>query len=126
MRASLDVDRPEPAVESLSLPALTDELMAKARQTNGRGARTVRGGHDHALRQVVAVLTAGREMSEHDAPDEATLQVLRGRVRLVAGEESWEGTVGDFVVIPPVRHRLEALEDSSILLTALAAGAVRL
>lgn len=111
-------------MESLSLSALTDELMTTARQTNGRAARTVRGGHDHALRQVVSVLTAGHDMNEHDSPDEATVQVLRGRVRLVAGDESWEGTPGDFVVVPPVRHRVEALEDSSILLTALAAGAV--
>ncbi len=111
-------------MESLSLSALTDELLTTARQTNGRGARTIRGGHDHALRQVVSVLTAGHDMNEHDSPDEATLQVLRGRVRLVAGEESWEGAVGDFVVIPSSRHRVEALEDSSILLTVLAAGAL--
>lgn len=124
MRASLDVDRPEPAVESLSLPALTDELMAKARQTNGRGARTVRGGHDHALRQVVLVLTAGNGLHEHDSPDEATLQVLAGRVQLVTEDETWEGAAGDFVVIPAARHRVDALEDSAILLTALASGAV--
>lgn len=125
MRASVTVDRPEHLMESLSLPALTDELLTTARQTNGRAARTVRGGHDHALRQVVSVLTAGHDMNEHDSPGEATLQVLTGRVRLIAGEESWEGAAGGFVVVPSSRHRVEALEDSAILLTVLAVGAVR-
>jgi quercetin dioxygenase-like cupin family protein len=40
-----------------------------------------------------------------------------GRVRLAAGEHSWEGRQGDLVVVPSPSHSLEALEDSAALLT---------
>ena len=42
---------------------------------------------------------------------------LRGRVRLSAGELSWEGRSGDLLVVPDARHSLEALEASAVLLT---------
>lgn len=56
-------------------------------------------------------------MSEHENPGEATVHVLRGRVRLVAGEDTWEGRSGDLLIVPDTRHGLEAVEDSVILLT---------
>jgi quercetin dioxygenase-like cupin family protein len=97
---------------------LVDELLAIARDSgSGRGARTIHGGRDHALRQTVIALVSGRALDEHESPGEATLKVLAGRVRLVAGEDAQELVVGDFVVIPPHRHHLDALEDSAVLLT---------
>ena len=48
---------------------------------------------------------------------EATVQVLRGRVRMIAGDLAWEGRSGDLLVVPDARHALEAVEDSAILLT---------
>jgi len=45
------------------------------------------------------------------------VQVLRGRVRLTAGDASWEGRSGDLLVVPGTRHALHAVEDSAILLT---------
>ncbi|GAW50761.1 MULTISPECIES: hypothetical protein [unclassified Nocardioides] len=54
---------------------------------------------------------------EHGSPGEATLQVLHGRVRLHAGDDAWEGAPGDYVLIPPRRHDLTALEDAAVLLT---------
>ena len=59
----------------------------------------------------------GEALEEHDSPGEATVQVLSGRVRLIAGEHLWEGAVGDLLVIPDERNALEAMEDSSVLLT---------
>ena len=38
--------------------------------------------------------------------EEATLQVLSGTIRLTAGDDVWEGTSGDHLVIPPHRHDL--------------------
>jgi len=108
-------------VESLSLPQLSDELLDSARSaSSGRSAHTVHGGHDHLLRQTVIALAAGRELAEHASPGQATLQVLRGQVRLRAGEREWCGGDGDFVVIPPQRHSLHADSDAAVLLTVLA------
>jgi len=112
------------AVNTWSLTALADEHLAVARATrNGRSAHTVHGGHEHALRQTLITLTAGAGLAEHNSPGEATLQVLRGRVRLTAGADSVEAATGDLLVIPPERHSLDAIDDSAVLLTvALRSG----
>ena len=62
-------------------------------------------------------MRAGAALAEHESPGEATLQVLRGRVRLTAGTAAVEGGAGDLLVIPPLRHAVEALEPSVLLLT---------
>jgi quercetin dioxygenase-like cupin family protein len=108
-------------VEPISLSAVADEQLRTARAaSSGRAARTVRGGHDNFLRETVIALAGGRELAEHDSPGEATLQVLSGRVRLTAGDDSVECVAGDFMVIPQARHSLQAIEDSAVLLTVLA------
>ena len=105
-------------MKSTSLSALVDEHLPKARDaSSGRSAVTVYGGQEHDLRQTVIALVAGRSLGEHESPGEATLQVLTGQVRLVSGEEAWEGTVGEHLVIPPGRHDLTALTDAAVLLT---------
>jgi len=35
-----------------------------------------------------------------------------------AGDESWEGSEGDLLVVPSRRHGLDALTDAAVLLTA--------
>jgi quercetin dioxygenase-like cupin family protein len=105
-------------MDGLSLTTLVDEHLAIAREHgSGRSAVTVHGGREHHLRQTLIALAEGRALGEHDSPGEATLQVLRGRVRLLAGEDPWEGAAGDYVLIPARRHDLTALEDAAVLLT---------
>jgi quercetin dioxygenase-like cupin family protein len=105
-------------LDAIRTADLVDDLLAAARGSgSGRGARTIHGGRDHALRQTVIALADGRSLDEHESPGEATILVLSGRVRLVAGEDSSELGPGEFVVIPPLRHHLDALEDSAVLLT---------
>jgi quercetin dioxygenase-like cupin family protein len=105
-------------MDGLSLSALVDEHLAIAREHgSGRSAVTVHGGREHHLRQTLIALAEGTSLGEHDSPEEATLQVLRGRVRLHAGDDAWEGEAGDYVLIPPRRHDLVALEDAAVLLT---------
>jgi quercetin dioxygenase-like cupin family protein len=105
-------------MEKSSLTALAREQLKIARQaSSGRSAHTVYGGHDHVLRQTLIALTASHKLDEHDNPGEATLHVLHGRVRLNAGDLSWEGSPGDLLIVPAARHSLDALEDSAVLLT---------
>ncbi|WP_343599461.1 cupin domain-containing protein [Mycobacterium sp.] len=107
-------------MESISLTTLADEQLAQARQAHsGRAAHTIHGGHALELRQTVVALAAGQGLAEHDSPGEATLQVLRGHVRLTAGDEAWDGRAGDYVTIPPSRHALESVEDSVVILTVV-------
>jgi len=105
-------------MNATSLTRLGEEQLDKARAaSSGRAAVTVHGGHEHDLRQTLIALAEDRSLGEHEAPGEATLQVLVGRVRLTAGEDTWEGSAGDHVVIPHHRHDLAALTDAVVLLT---------
>jgi quercetin dioxygenase-like cupin family protein len=101
-----------------SLTRLGEEQLASAKEAgSGRASVTVFGGREHDLRQTLIALVEGRALGEHDAPGEASLQVLSGQVRLHAGDESWDGAEGDYLVIPPTRHDLEAVTDAVVLLT---------
>lgn len=107
-------------MESTHLPSLGSELLEQARAARaGRSATALHPGRHHHLRQTVIALAADHRLDEHEAPPEATLQVLTGSVRLTAGEESWDGSAGDLLVIPGHRHDLLALEDAVVLLTTL-------
>ena len=105
-------------MQKSSLTALAREELTRARAaTSGRSAHTVYGGHEHVMRQTVIALAAGRRLDEHENPGEATVHVLAGRVRLVAGDDAWEGSPGDLLIVPAMRHELQAIEDSAVLLT---------
>ncbi|HJQ47481.1 MAG TPA: cupin domain-containing protein [Amycolatopsis sp.] len=105
-------------MRKFSLEAMArNHLEQAASSSTGRSSTTVFGGHEQVLRQTLIALTAGTELTEHDSPGEATLIVLRGRVRLHAGDDTWDGRTGDMLVIPPARHSLEAIEDSAVVLT---------
>ena len=69
------------------------------------------------LRQTVIGMIAGARLAEHENPGEATVLILRGRVRLSAGDLSWDAARGDLLIVPDRRHSLEALQDSAVLLT---------
>ncbi|MDN5385451.1 cupin domain-containing protein [Streptomyces sp. LB8] len=105
-------------MQKISLEARVREHLERAAESSaGRSAETVYGGHEHILRQTLLTLRAGTSLAEHDSPGEATVLVLRGRVRLHSGDSSWEGMTGDLLVVPRARHGLEALEDAAVLLT---------
>jgi quercetin dioxygenase-like cupin family protein len=105
-------------MQKLSLEATARELLEKARSgSGGRAATTVIGGHEKVLRQTVIAMVGGASLAEHESPGEASVHVLSGRVRLSAGQHSWDGRHGDLLTVPDAPHSLEALEDSAVLLT---------
>jgi len=110
-------------MNTTSLTTLAEDQIAQAQSaSSGRSAVTVYGGQEHDLRQTLIALAADRRLGEHEAPGEATLQVLRGRVRVTAGDDHWDGVEGDHTVIPPARHDLLAITDAVVLLTVATRG----
>jgi quercetin dioxygenase-like cupin family protein len=110
-------------VNKLSLTALANQHLEQARTaSSGRSAHTVFGGHEHTMRQTLIALLTGQSLSEHENPGEATLHVLRGRIRLDSGADSWDGSSGDLITVPLAPHSVHALDDSVVLLTAVPNG----
>jgi quercetin dioxygenase-like cupin family protein len=104
-------------MHKFSVDAMVRDLLGRARNGSGRAADTVIGGHERVLRQTVIAMVKGAALSEHENPGEASVHVLTGRVRLAAGNASWDGRTGDLLEVPDAPHSLEALEDSAVLLT---------
>jgi quercetin dioxygenase-like cupin family protein len=109
------------ALDAISLSEIGDEQIAAATAARaGRAAHTIYGGREHALRQTILALAKGHGLDDHESPGEATLLVLRGRIRLGTATANVEGATGDYLVIPDERHNVAALEDSVVLLTVVA------
>ena len=105
-------------MQKISLEALARQQLKLAATAGGRHtADTVYGGHEKVLRQTMIGIIAGARLNEHENPGEATVLIWQGRVRLTAGDLSWEAARGDLLIMPDNRHSLEALEDSAVLLT---------
>ena len=72
------------------------------------------------MRQSVIALTAGAELEEHNAPPAATIQVLRGSVRITAhGDGDVEVREGELSSVTHERHGVVALDDAVFLLTTV-------
>ena len=101
----------------ISLIALAGELQPEAEASStGIARRLVK--QDGAFTQLAIRLSAGGSLPDHENPGEATLLVLEGVVRFV---EVGSGTVhelrtGDLFTVPNARHRVEADEESLLLL----------
>ncbi|WP_448221766.1 cupin [Gordonia iterans] len=103
----------------VDLNSLSEELLGQARAaSSGRASATVRG-HGDRFRETVIALAAGQVLHDHESPGEATLQVLRGDVRLTAPGSDDEVALraGQRADIPPIRHGLAADSDAVVLLT---------
>ena len=70
------------------------------------------------LSVVLTHLHSGGTLREHAAPSAVTVQVLDGRVRMEIRGETIEVPAGRLVAFDAgVRHAVEALEESTLLLT---------
>ncbi len=97
---------------------LTDAHLTNARTApNGRSAEVVL--HDGPLRQTILALRAASS-SGAQLPPAASIQVLRGRVRVTAlGEGDVELGEGELRVLTHERHAVSAVEDAAFLLTTV-------
>ena len=101
----------------IDLSALADDLLAKAATAHARRAAHTLAHPVDGLRQTVIALLAGTDLGEHESPGPASLQVIRGRVRIVAGDGAVSLAAGQITPIPMQRHGLHADEDSVVLLS---------
>ena len=96
--------------------ALAGELLQQATGSAGRAARTLPHPVD-GLRQTLIALREGAVMDEHESPGAASLMVIRGRVRVTAGDDGVELGPHQIAPVPDRRHSLRAEEASVVLLT---------
>ncbi|MEU1123507.1 cupin [Streptomyces sp. NPDC005899] len=100
------------------LNALAKEHLTAARaDAHGRSAHLLL--RQEPLRQTVIALTGGSSLDEHNAPPAASLQVLRGAVRITAASGDVDMSEGELRPVPRERHGVLALEDAVVLLTAV-------
>lgn len=71
------------------------------------------------------VLPAGKQIAEHKAPGEITVLCLEGRVKFTSQGQPKELSAGDFLYLTAADpHAVEAIEDSSLLVTILLKNSV--
>jgi len=73
-----------------------------------------------AMEVIRLVLPAGKQIAEHKAPGEITVQCLEGCVKFTVDGRSQELTAGDMLYLEAAKpHAVEAVKDSSVLVTIL-------
>lgn len=93
-------------------------LEAARTEERGRSAELV--AQDGPLRQSVIALRDGVRLAEHNSPPAASLQVLKGKVRVDLDDKSQgEFSEGELWILTHERHSVLALADSVFLLTTV-------
>ena len=115
---------PARAPRTLSGPVLTFDLAKEAHRLrdespwsqHGRNAVTLVKHSD--LRIVFIIMKAGARMEEHHSGARISVHTLSGRVRLRLGEETVDLPAGHLLALEKdIPHDLEAVQESSVLLT---------
>jgi quercetin dioxygenase-like cupin family protein len=100
----------------LNLGEAVNELHARSKEGQQRGAVTLL--KQSGMSVVLTHLHAGGALGEHAALGAATIQVLDGHVRVQLGEQALDVPSGRLIAFDSgVRHSVEAIEDSTLLLT---------
>ena len=96
--------------------AITQAIDRARKAENGRHAELL--VNDGPLRQTVIALRQGVRLAEHNSPPAASIQVIRGVVK-ITGEEEAVLETGFIEALTHHRHAVEALDDSVFLLTTV-------
>lgn len=98
-------------------------LLARMKQEEAwqrRSYHTVTVREGQGLRVALFALQAGTVIPPHQVEGPMTAQVLEGRLKFSAGQDSVVLKPGHLVTLPAgVQHHLEALEDTAFLLTRI-------
>jgi quercetin dioxygenase-like cupin family protein len=102
---------------TFDLPAEVARLKSEPPwQTHGHNAKTLVKHSD--VRVVLIALRAGARMQEHSTDQCVTIHALAGRLRLHLPDETLDLPAGALVALDhTVVHDVEALEESTLLLT---------
>jgi quercetin dioxygenase-like cupin family protein len=72
---------------------------------------------ENEARAVLVGLEPGQELREHEVKERAWVVVVEGAVRIEAGDETVDGTVGTLVAFDPEeRHAISAPKGAKLLL----------
>ncbi len=104
-------------MSTVDLHQLSADLLDRAARGSAHRAASTLPHPVDGLRQTLIALLAGAELGEHESPGPASLLVVRGRVRLLAGDQTVEVSAHEFTPIPDRRHSMRADEDSVVLLS---------
>ncbi len=104
-------------MSTVDLHQLSADLLDRAARGSAHRAASTLPHPVDGLRQTLIALLAGAELGEHESPGPASLLVVRGRVRLLAGDQTVVVSSHEFTPIPERRHSLRADEDRVVLLS---------
>jgi len=104
-------------MSTVDLQELSADLLDRAARGSAHRAASTLPHPVDGLRQTVIALLGGAELGEHESPGPASLLVIRGRVRIVAGDLTIALAEHQFSPIPDGRHSLHADEDAVVLLS---------
>jgi quercetin dioxygenase-like cupin family protein len=100
----------------LDLVRELDNLKREPEWASGQNARTL-VKHD-TLRIVLTALKAGHRIPEHQTDGQISIQTLSGRIHVRAGGRTFDLPGGVLLALEHgVRHDVEAIDDSAVLLT---------
>jgi quercetin dioxygenase-like cupin family protein len=112
--------------QQMAAPVLTFRLTKEVEQLHGEGAwrssdrNTKALVHHSHLRVLLTTLKAGARINEHQADGPITIHTLNGKLRLHVGTETHDIAAGEILILDrALAHDVEALEDSSFLLTVV-------
>jgi quercetin dioxygenase-like cupin family protein len=103
--------------DTVDMHQLSADLLERAAGERTHRAASTLPHPAEGLRQTLIALLGGAALGEHASPGPASLMVLRGRVRVVAGDETVEIGTHEISPVPDRRHSVHADEDSVVLLS---------
>ncbi|MCC7009759.1 MAG: hypothetical protein IT184_13205 [Acidobacteria bacterium] len=118
-----DLERRRPHAKPAAGPYLELDLARELEALHGESAW--KSGHNAKtlvkfgnLRVVLIALEARARIAPHDTEGQISIQTVRGRVHVRAEGRTFNLPVGSLLALDHgVRHDVEALEDSALLLT---------